>query len=315
MLPIKPSISKERLKLLAINAMATVIIALSLQMAIPIHRPCQIEPNAYSICIPFNAFPSIHASILFSFVFPFLGQLLFLPLYAIALLISWFRVNEGLHSWLDIGGGFAIAGLGYNFAETLINKRKKIIFREDERGRQLVHASIGLILCSMIRLTGIETTTYFVLTGTCIGLLIIDLVLMGYRVPCIDKLLGRLERKGVMPGEGSMYYVLGVLFALGLLRNNSAEAISVIIILALGDSLATYIGRHYGKHKLPWNGDKTIEGSLGFAAGAICSLLVLPTPITILAVISSTAIESLPIRLDDNIILPIASSLIYYFML
>jgi dolichol kinase len=315
MLPIKPSISKERLKLLAINAIATVIIAVFLQTAIPMHRPCQIEPNAYSICIPFNAFPSIRASISFSFVFPFLGYILFLPLYAISLLISWSRVNEGLHSWLDIGGGLAIAGLGYNFAETLINKNKRIIFGKDERARQVLHASIGLMLCSMIRLIGIETTSYLVLIGTCVGLLIIDIILMGNRVPGIDTLLDRFERRGVMPGEGSMYYALGVLFALGLLRNNSAEAISVVLILALGDSIATYIGRYYGKHELPWNHDKTIEGSLGFAAGAICSLLISPTPITILAVISSTAIESLPVRMDDNIILPITSSLIYYFML
>ncbi len=315
MLPIKSSISKERLKLLVINTIVTAILAVSLQMAIPIHRPCQIEPNAYSMCLPYYAYPSIHASTSFSFVFPFLGHVLFYLLYIIALLISWSRVYQGLHSWLDIGGGIAIAGLGYNIAETIVNKHKRIIFRDDERSRQAVHASIGLLLCFMIRLIGIERTSYFVLAGTCVGLLIIDVILMGVRVPGIDKLLDRFERKGVMPGEGSMYYALGVLFAIGLLRNNSAEAISVILILALGDSLATYIGRYYGKHKLPWNSDKTIEGSLGFAAGAMCSLLVLPVPITILVIIISTTVESLPIRLDDNITLPIAVSLLYYFTL
>jgi hypothetical protein len=46
----------------------------------------------------------------------------------------------------------------------------------------------------------------------------------------LTELLDRFKRKGVMPGEGSMYYAFGVLFALGLLRNNSPSAISMILI-------------------------------------------------------------------------------------
>jgi phytol kinase len=315
MLPVKPSITKERLKLLAINITAATAIAALLQVVIPISRPCQLEPNMSNMCLPYYAYPSIHASISFAFVFPFLGHIMFYPMYVIALLISWSRVYEGLHSWLDVGGGIATAGLGYGIAGMLVNRKKRIICRDDERSRQAVHLSIGLMLCLMICLTGIEITSYFVIFGTCVGILIINITLSGIRVPGIDKLLDRFERKGVIPGEGSMYYVLGVLFALGLLRSSAAAAISVILILAVGDSLATYIGRYYGKRRLPWNSEKTIEGSLGFAAGAMFSLLVLPIPSTIIVIILSTAIESLPIRLDDNITLPVASSLIYYFML
>lgn len=99
-----------------------------------------------------------------------------------------------------------------------------------------------------------------------------------------------------------------------MLRGNSAAAVSVILILAIGDSLATYIGIYYGKHKLPWNSNKTIEGSLGFAIGSICSLLVFPAPITVFIIILANVIESLPVRLDDNITLPIVASLVYYFI-
>jgi dolichol kinase len=58
----------------------------------------------------------------------------------------------------------------------------------------------------------------------------------------------------------------------------------VIFILALGNGLAIYIGTRYGRHELPWNSSKTFEGMIGFAAGAICALLVMPVPVTILAV-------------------------------
>jgi dolichol kinase len=167
----------------------------------------------------------------------------------------------------------------------------------------------------MIWFSGIETTLNFVLFGTCIGILIIHLTLIGINLPGIDNLLDRFERKGVMPGEGSMYYALGVLFALGLLRNNPAQAISVILILGLGDGLATYFGKCHGNHKLPWNRNKTVEGLVGFGVGSASALLFLPVPATIFVVVSATIVESLPIKLDDNITLPVVRSLLYYLIL
>ena len=108
---------------------------------------------------------------------------------------------------------------------------------------------------------------------------------------------------------------LGILFALGLLRSDYIAAIAAIMILALGDGFATYIGTIYGRHKLPWNNRKTIEGSIGFAVGAMCALLVLPLPITVIVVLLATVVETIPIRLNDNITLPVVSSLVYYFAL
>jgi dolichol kinase len=62
-----------------------------------------------------------------------------------------------------------------------------------------------------------------------------------------------LERRGAIPGEGSMYYALGSLFVQGLLRENANASASVILILVIGDSLSTYIGINYGKTRRPWN--------------------------------------------------------------
>jgi len=311
----KLPISIERLKLLIVNIVATTAISILLKKVIAIPRPCQLNPNLYATCLSDFAYPSQHASTAFSFVFPLIGHAFFPLMYIIGLLVSWSRVYQGLHSWFDIGGGIAVAGLGYSIAEAIVVKQKNIIYRDDERARQAIHASMGLLLCSMIWFLGIESTLYFVLSGTCIGILIVHLTLIGINLPGIDKLLDRFERKGVMPGEGSMYYAFGVLFALGLLRDNPASAISVILILALGDGLATYVGKCSGDHKLPWNRNKTVEGSIGFIVGAASALLVLPMPATILIVVLATVVESLPIRLDDNITLPVVTSLLYYFIL
>jgi dolichol kinase len=104
-------------------------------------------------------------------------------------------------------------------------------------------------------------------------------------------------------------------FILGILRGSSDAAIAAILIFGLGDSISTYVDSKYGRYKLPWNDKKSAEGSLGFLAGGMISLLILPQPAAVLATVMAAAIESLPIKLNDNLTVPIASSLIFYFLL
>lgn len=262
-----------------------------------------------------HAYPSIYAGLSFSFVFSLIGHAFFPLSYAIGLLMSWTWVQDGSQSWFDIGVGIAIAGLGYGMAETIVVGQRNVFCSSDEGFRKAIHASIGLLLCLMIWFLGVELAQRFALLVAYTGILIIHLILAGIRLPGVDKLLGRLERRGAIPGEGAMYYALGALFALGLLRGDSAAAVSVILILAVGDSLATLVGNAWGRHKLPWNENKTVEGSMGFAAGAMCALFVLPIPTTILAIVVGTAVESLSKRLNDNITVPVICSLLYYLLL
>ncbi len=305
----------ERLKLIIVNLIVTIIAFSLLKGLIDVPRHNQLEPNLYATYLPDFAYPSGHVSMSFSFVFPLLGHALFPFSYLIGLIVSYSVVSQGMNSWLDVGGAIAVAGLGYNIAESLVFKQKKVIYKEDERARQAVHACVGLSVCLMIWLLGIEETSHAVLIATCIGILIIHLILMGFKLPYVDKLLDKFERGGVLPGEGSLYYALGVLFTLGLLRGDSYAAISVIVILALGDAFATYIGTNFGNHKLPWNRSKTAEGSISFAATAMLALLILPTAATIWVVVLAAIVESLPMKLDDNITLPVVSSIFYYLIL
>ena len=251
----------------------------------------------------------------FSFVFPFMGHAVFPLLYFFGLLVSWYQVSIGLNCWLDIGEGIAIAGLGYAIAEAIVFRQKKSIDREDESIRKAAHIASNLSACLMILTLGIQTTSFFILIGTYIGILIMHLTIIGIKVPGVEEWLRSVGRKGENPGEGALYNALGILFAIGLLRDNFAAAISVILILALGDGFATYAGTNYGKHKLPWNSNKTFEGTMGFAAGAICALFAMPVPATIFIAVLATIIESLPLKVNDNITLPIASSLLYYFII
>jgi dolichol kinase len=216
---------------------------------------------------------------------------------------------------LDLGEGIAIAGLGYAIAEAIVFRQKKAINRKDERARKAAHIISNLSACLLILILGIQTTSYFVLLGTCIGILLMHLTIIGIKIPGIEEWLRNVGREGEIPGEGALYNALGILFALSLLRNDSAAAISVILILALGDGFATYVGTSYGRHKLPWNKNKTFEGTIGFAAGASCALFAMPIPETIFVVVLATIIESLPLKVNDNLTLPVVSSLLYFFVI
>jgi dolichol kinase len=291
--------SMERIKLLFFSLVIAALIATSMKSLTDVAECSQLEP----------------ISGVFSIVFPLMGHVTFPLFYFIGLLVGWLQVSGGLNCWLDLGESIAIAGLGYAIAEAIVFRQKKVIDRKDERARKAAHIVSNLSACLMILILGIQTTSYFVLLGTCTGILAMHLTIIGIKIPGIDEWLKNVGREGEIPGEGALYNALGILFTIGLLRNDSAAVISVILILALGDGFATYVGTSYGRHKLPWNKNKTLEGTIGFAAGAICALFAMPIPATILIVVLATIIESLPLKVNDNITLPVVSSLLYYFVL
>ena len=307
--------SKERIKLLAVNLVVAAVLSIILRRPVDIHGADKFQLSLSSSYLTGLANPSIYASEAFSFVFSLLGQVLFPLFFVVGLLVGLSQVAEGMHSWMDIGESIAIAGFGFAVAEALVFRQKNAINRRDERARKIAHILSNISVCLLIWLVGTQTISYFVLIGTCVGIPLMHLTIIGIKLPGIEQWLKNVGREGEIPGEGAMYNALGILFALGLLRSEYAAAIASIMILALGDGFATYVGTIYGRHKLPWNNRKTIEGSIGFAAGAMCALLVLPLTITIIVVLLATIVETLPIRLNDNITLPVVSSLIYYFVL
>ncbi len=209
----------------------------------------------------------------------------------------------------------AIAGIGYATAEAVVFKQKKAIDRVDERARKAAHILSNLSACLSVWVLGLHTTSYLVLLAISIGILVMHLTIIGIKVPGIEGWLKKVGRVGETPGEGPFYNALGILFALGMLRSDPVAAIAVILMFGLGDGFATYIGTIYGKHRLPWNKNKTVEGTLGFMAGAMFAILIMPVPATVLGAVLGAIIESLPLRLNDNITLPVVLSLLFYFLL
>jgi farnesol kinase len=299
----------ERIKLLLINIVTVAAISALLKWLIDIAGPMNSSSPAFS------AFPSFYVSEAFSLVFPLLGNVLFPLSYIFAMLVSLFQLPAGANPWLDIGVGMAIAGLGYDISESIVFRQKKAIDRFDERARKAAHVLSNLSACLAILILGPQTTSYLVLLALFVGIPVMHLTVMGIKVPGIEGWLKKVGRVGETPGEGPLYNALGILFALGLLRSNPQAAVAVILMFGLGDGLATYTGTTYGKHKLPWNRNKTMEGTLGFMAGAMCALLIMPVSATLLVAALAAIVESLPLKLNDNITLPVVLSSLFYFLL
>lgn len=112
-----------------------------------------------------------------------------------------------------------------------------------------------------------------------------------------------------------------VLLGLHLIFWQRVEIVATVwATLALGDGMASIVGKSLGGSALPWNPRKTWAGTLAYGLfGALGGALALgitvwelelaPDPVHILALAATTAVvaawvESLPLGLDDNITVP-----------
>ncbi len=99
-------------------------------------------------------------------------------------------------------------------------------------------------------------------------------------------------------------------------------------MMAVGDGAATLIGRHSRGPRLPWNRDKSVEGTaafilLGSAAAILLAwwtrpavhpaphlLFVIGAPVV--AGIVAGLVETIPVRLDDNISVPVSTAAVLW---
>jgi dolichol kinase len=87
-------------------------------------------------------------------------------------------------------------------------------------------------------------------------------------------------------------------------------AINAFTILIISDTTAALLGRRFGRHRFL---GKSLEGSLAFFVSAVIVILIAPKVseipmeyvIGIIAAGIGTVVEALPIKIDDNISIPI----------
>lgn len=126
--------------------------------------------------------------------------------------------------------------------------------------------------------------------------------------------LAAVTKMAMRPGDESsdsfvvapLYFAAGILASLLIFPEPFNYA--AIAVVTLGDGAASVAGRLYGRHRIA--GGKTMEGT---AAGLLCAfagaaLFVSPTTALAAAVVGM-AVELLPLRVSDNLTVPMLAGL------
>lgn len=173
--------------------------------------------------------------------------------------------------------------------------------------RRVFHAATGLALVGVLLLLEPERGVTVAALSAVVGLQLgADLVRL--RVPSMNRLFFRFFRPLASPREAggiasSTWYVLGC--ALTIAAFPPGIVVSAILVLALADPAASWVGRVWGRRRF---GSGTVEGSFVFVLVAF-SVLATRHGIVVAAIASAVAafLERTSWRLDDNLVTPVAT--------
>jgi HAD superfamily phosphoserine phosphatase-like hydrolase len=132
--------------------------------------------------------------------------------------------------------------------------------------------------------------------------------------------ISAITRSAASPAElyefaaAPLYFAIGILITLVIFPApvNSAA----IAIFALGDSTASLFGGLISKKPLPFNKGKTIEGSLvGFFFAFLAGAFFVSPALALIGAAVAMTIESLPLPVNDNILIPLFTGLTLLLMI
>jgi dolichol kinase len=180
--------------------------------------------------------------------------------------------------------------------------------------RKIVHLATLVVPLGYI-LTSEETVLFF-LVPFFICFLLVDL--LRHFLPGLASLFrkyffGRVLREE--EGEtfmGSTYFLFSTI--LTILLFPKSIAIPSLLILILADTAAALVGKGIGRVRIL---GKTLEGSMAFFFTALLIVWIYPTLGRFsgtVAALGATLIEILPIRLNDNLTIPLTAGTIMFFL-
>ena len=182
----------------------------------------------------------------------------------------------------------------------------------NEINRKIIHFSSILIPASYLWFIKDQYAMILLLSG--LTILALSLELLRNKLNFVNslfnniffKMLRKNEQLGKLTGATWMLIsslIITVFFPIYIV-------VPALIYLSVGDSFAAIIGKAYPYGKL---GKKSITGTIsGFIFSSIFALLVnvtLPAHIIILGSLIAMIVEASPIKLNDNLTIPIISAL------
>jgi dolichol kinase/phosphoserine phosphatase len=180
--------------------------------------------------------------------------------------------------------------------------------------REAIHAS-GVFVPVLSLLFGATTVALMICTVIALYALSELARMEGKSLP----LISTVTRQAALQAElyefaaAPIYFALGILLALLLFRVPVSSA--AIAIFAIGDSSAAIFGRLISEKPLAFNKGKTLGGSMaGFFFAFLAGSFFISPPIALAGAAVAMIVESLPLPVNDNILVPLSTGLALMFM-
>ncbi|MBN1503331.1 hypothetical protein JW930_07365 [Candidatus Woesearchaeota archaeon] len=191
-----------------------------------------------------------------------------------------------------------------------------LISRESlEIRRKLFHILFGIAIASSLLVLAKEQVLLILILFLIFGIASSILVYFRIRLPLLSFFLNKFDRAEHLnnfPGKGAFYYVTGCFFTILLFPVKIAVA--SILTLAFGDSIASLVGKYYGRTKHPLNPKKILEGTIaGIAAATLSVVLFVPFAKALFATSVAMIVEALELKyfnIDDNLSIPLVTGAI-----
>jgi len=178
-----------------------------------------------------------------------------------------------------------------------------------EAVRKLIHIS-GVLTIVLAELLGRTFLSSVVLVITAVFMISEYLRLQGKALPVVTE----ITRMAAREDEAAdwvlrpVFYAVGIIIAMNLFPRPVNYA--AIAILTVGDGFASFVGTRFGRHRFPYNHDKTLEGSISFFLASFFSTLIFVSPpAALLGSMVGAFTESLPTGSSENVVVPAAAGL------
>ena len=147
--------------------------------------------------------------------------------------------------------------------------------------------------------------------GFLISLFIIWLRFIKIRAP-YDSLFETAGKRDRFPGEGALWYILGVLLLVSFLPRLS-EIVASIYILAIGDGVSSIFSTWRNKRKKSFLKNKSL---LSFTSFVIFSLpaIVFVGPTAFPIILLCALVESIDLWINDNFLIPLVCTSLFYLL-
>ena len=174
--------------------------------------------------------------------------------------------------------------------------------------RKLIHLFFGLAIAGMVMILDHQTAIAILVGGLFIGIVLVDLILRGHKIPVFSSLVDYGNRCDPLPGKGAFFFAVSALLCVILFP--VPIVVPGLVTIAVLDSVATLVGIRYGKRRV-YNG-KSWEGTI---AGIVVTILVLLPFLTVPGAVVVSVIAGLielfsPI--DDNLVVPVSVCILLF---